>query len=92
MIHAPPLMPIREARMGFFTPDIFHVDVHAIDLDALSRQGIEGLLIDLDNTLLPRDKDDIPEDLRTWAHSLKDKGFKACLVSNNWHEKVRTVA
>ncbi len=78
--------------MGLFTPDIYHVDVHSIDLSLLKEQGIEVLLIDLDNTLLPRDKDDIPDELRAWAHALADQGFKVCLVSNNWHEKVQRVA
>lgn len=82
----------RKARMGLFTPDIYLVDVHSIDLDSLKRQGIEALLIDLDNTLLPRDRDDVPDALREWAHALADQGFKVCLVSNNWHEKVSIVA
>jgi len=50
------------------------------------------MLVDLDNTLLPRDTNEVPDDLRAWASDLRAKGFKVCLVSNNWHERVKTVA
>lgn len=73
-------------------PDIYASSVHAIDLDALSRDGIRVLLIDLDNTLLPRDTNVVPESLKAWAGDLHDRGFGVCLVSNNWHERVHHVA
>ncbi len=75
-----------------FSPDLYHVDVRAIDLDGLVAKGIDTLLVDLDNTLLPRDSEDIPDTLKDWAATLRDRGFKTCLVSNNWHARVKTVA
>lgn len=73
-------------------PDLYLRSVHDIDLDALSAQGIDSLLMDLDNTLLPRDSSVIPVDLTAWAASLADRGFGVCLVSNNWHGRVHEVA
>jgi uncharacterized protein len=73
-------------------PDLYYSSVHAIDLDALSADGIRVLLLDLDNTLLPRDTNVVPEELKAWAAGLKERGFRVCLVSNNWHERVRDVA
>ena len=78
--------------MSIFSPDLYHTDVHAIDLDALRADGIHALLVDLDNTLLPRDTNEVTEAHRKWARSLEDAGFTVCLVSNNWHERVRSVA
>ena len=78
--------------MSFFSPDDYLVDVHAIDLAALKHAGIDTVLIDLDNTLLPRDTNVVPNELRAWAHELTIRGFKVCLVSNNWHERVKNVA
>ena len=78
--------------MPLLTPDLYHRDVHAIDLEGLARRGIDTLLIDLDNTLLPRDSNSVPDELRAWAAGLRDCGFRVCLVSNNWHERVKVVA
>ena len=73
-------------------PDLYLTSVHAIDLDALVADGIRVLLLDLDNTLLPRDTNVVPDELRAWAGGLKAKGLKVCLVSNNFHDRVRIVA
>lgn len=78
--------------MSLLSPDLYQTNVHAIDLDALAASGIDALLVDLDNTLLPRDTNEIPDDLVAWAVGLRDRGFRVCLVSNNWHERVKTVA
>lgn len=82
----------RRVKMSLLRPDDYVVDVHAIDLDALRASAIDTLLIDLDNTLLPRDTNVVPQSLRDWAGDLAAGGFRVCLVSNNWHERVKTVA
>jgi len=73
-------------------PDYYLRSVLDIDLAALKARGIDTLLIDLDNTLLPRDSNIVPDNLKQWAADLRGAGFKACLVSNNWHERVLHVA
>jgi len=78
--------------VSIFSPDAYVSSVHAIDLDSLARDGIRVLLLDLDNTLLPRDTNVVPEELKAWSAALSDRGFSACLVSNNWHERVQRVA
>jgi len=78
--------------MPILAPDLYLISVHAIDLDALVAAGTRVLLLDLDNTLLPRDTNVVPDELRAWAAGLKAKGFKVCLVSNNFHDRVRIVA
>jgi len=74
------------------SPDYYLRSVNDIDLDALRLRGVDTLLIDLDNTLLPRDSDAVPDTARSWVRSLSASGFKVCLVSNNWHERVSQVA
>lgn len=78
--------------MALLTPDLYYRTIHAIDLEALGREGVRVLLLDLDNTLLPRDTNVVPEELKAWAAGLRARGFRACLVSNNWHERVHHVA
>jgi HAD superfamily phosphatase (TIGR01668 family) len=73
-------------------PDLYVRSVQAIDLDILRSRGIDCLLVDLDNTLLPRDTNVVPGSAKAWSARLADAGFRACLVSNNWHERVHAVA
>lgn len=78
--------------MRVFTPDLYYTDVHAIDLDDLKSRGVRVLLVDLDNTLLPRDTGIMTAELRAWARRVQEDGFRVCLVSNNWHEHVGEIA
>ena len=78
--------------MSLLRPDRYFTDVHAIDLDALRRAGIDGLLVDIDNTILPRDTNVITPEAARWAANLKRRGFRVCLISNNWHERVYLLA
>ncbi|MBE0475785.1 MAG: YqeG family HAD IIIA-type phosphatase [Coriobacteriia bacterium] len=75
-----------------FIPDLYYTDVHAVDLDDLKSRGVRALLVDLDNTLLPRDSNAMTAELRAWARRLDAEGFRVCLVSNNWHGRVSAVA
>jgi HAD superfamily phosphatase (TIGR01668 family) len=78
--------------MGLLVPDEYVTDIHAIDLDALAGEGVRALLVDLDNTLTPRNSDTIPGETVEWAARVRDAGFAVCLVSNNWHERVAMIA
>lgn len=78
--------------MRLLTPDRYVSSVHALDLDELRASGIRALLLDLDNTLLPRGTNVVPDQLKAWAADLRRRGFSVCLVSNNWHERVKHVA
>jgi HAD superfamily phosphatase (TIGR01668 family) len=74
------------------TPDLYYSSVAAIDLDDLARRGVTALLIDLDNTLLPRDTSQFTREALDFAASVSGHGMRACLVSNNWHERVHSAA
>lgn len=78
--------------MRLFKPDAYYVSVLDIDLSALRAQGVKGLLLDVDNTLLPRTEREVPENLRVWVKGARDAGFSLCLLSNNWHERVVATA
>ena len=74
------------------SPTRYYRSVRDIDLNWLTQSGIDTLLVDLDNTLLARNSGVVPDDLRIWAQNIREQGFKVCLVSNNWHERVFGVA
>lgn len=78
--------------MRVLTPDLYYSHVTAIDLGELASRGVRHLLLDLDNTLLPRDSSDITPAVRGWLDGLAGHDLTACLVSNNWHAHVMDVA
>jgi hypothetical protein len=78
--------------MSLVSPDEYYRSVTDIDLEALRSRGITALLLDIDNTILPRDTGVMPDELANWVRALADGGFRVCLVSNNWHDHVKKIA
>lgn len=74
------------------SPDYYVESIETLDLAALRASGIDTLLVDLDNTLLPRNSGAVTEFARAWAAKTRELGFGVCIVSNNWHERVSSVA
>lgn len=71
--------------MGFwdnFRPDEVVTSVAEIDLDALADRGIEGLLIDVDNTLIAHSTPELSPERLDWVERAGER-FKICLVSNS---------
>jgi HAD superfamily phosphatase (TIGR01668 family) len=60
-------------------------DIHAIDFKRLKKQGISALLLDIDDTLIPRIQNDVSPQVFEWVVSRKEEGFKLCLTSNSRH-------
>ena len=50
------------------------------------------MLLDIDNTLLPRDTKIMPSDVLDWIELVKSLNIKVCLLSNNWHSEILEVA
>jgi HAD superfamily phosphatase (TIGR01668 family) len=59
--------------------------VDLIDPAELASQGVRLLLVDRDNTLVPRDTRTLPPQVCDWVRSVKDAGIAFCLLSNNFH-------
>lgn len=53
-----------------------------IGLERLRSQGIEGLILDVDNTLVPWGTCDIDEETESWVRRAK-QDFAVCLLSNS---------
>lgn len=78
--------------LKWLIPNAYFDSVYDIKLDDLARQGIRGLIIDLDNTLIPRDKKETPDKLMEWLDNLEKKGLKVCIVSNNKSSRGRDIS
>ncbi|MDI6891848.1 MAG: YqeG family HAD IIIA-type phosphatase [Actinomycetota bacterium] len=75
-----------------FRPDGYHDSIFDVDMEELKRGGITGLVVDLDNTLVPRYEREAPEQVHKWLEGVIERGFKVCIVSNNWAGRVKTIA
>ena len=58
-------------------------DIYEITPEFLRSQGIELLLMDLDNTLSPYIVDEATEELKAWIEGLKQGGIEPFIFSNN---------
>jgi HAD superfamily phosphatase (TIGR01668 family) len=74
--------------MAFFTPDDYLSSVTRIEPEALFEQGFRVVLLDIDNTLVPRDTHRLSDEVKSWVARLGECGLRACLLSNNWHQVV----
>lgn len=75
--------------MSLIQPGRYVRGVTSLDLDALWASGKRGIFIDRDNTIVPRDTHVLPDDVRAWLASARKRGFRLCIVSNNWAKNVR---
>ncbi len=58
-----------------------------IDVSVLRDCGIRCVLVDRDNTLVPRDAKSAPPEVHAWLKSVRDAGISIYMVSNNFHTK-----
>lgn len=73
-------------------PDIFVQSVLDIPLEELKELGIKAFIFDLDNTLTEWNSNEVRSEIIEWFKTIKRKGFKACILSNNGEQRVITVA
>ena len=71
--------------MNIFKPWRRVSRVDLIDLDELENLGIRCLLLDRDNTCVPRDTGICPDEILGWLENARRRGMKTCIVSNNFH-------
>lgn len=73
-------------------PDWYHACVDTLTPTLLAQHDVRGVLVDLDNTIVPRDSDEIPQASRSWLSALRAADIGVCLLSNNWHQRVTDIA
>ncbi len=62
--------------------------VQDIELNMLKTNKIKGLILDIDNTLVPEHVAEADQNAVEWIESLKEAGFKVCIVSNASQRRV----
>lgn len=73
--------------MNNLIPDEILQSVLQIDFANLKAKGIKGLLIDIDNTIVPWGQKEIAKEIVAWIQEAKEQGFKLALVSNALPER-----
>ena len=74
--------------MCIFEPTLLKnriTDITAEDLRAL---GVEGLLLDVDNTLTKFNSQELTEEIDHWLKAMQAEGFKMMVVSNGFAKRV----
>ncbi len=66
-----------------FCPHRMVDSVTHITTDDLKARGVEGIILDLDNTLVLWQKEEMTEEVLAWLEALQAEGFKLCILSNS---------
>lgn len=74
--------------MGLFVPDHYFDTVYEVTPEMLTEKGIKGLILDIDNTLVPYEIPVPTPENEAWLRSMWDAGIKTAFVSNNHKERV----
>jgi len=69
--------------MRLITPTQTASSLESIDLCSLKSRGIKLLLLDIDNTIIPRGDKEAPAEIINWLIEAKQIDLKICLMSNN---------
>ena len=72
-----------------FMPNDYKKTIFDIDFPSLKSQGIEGLLIDVDNTLIPYDEVVPSQELIVLFDKIKTLGFKIMIISYNHKPRIK---
>ncbi len=73
-------------------PDLYLDSVKNISADLLKKNGLDGLILDVDNTLIDYYRNMV-DGADKWCQELKNEGIKCIIVSNSHRkDKIETVA
>lgn len=65
-------------------PDYIFERIEDIPIDFLKRENIEGILLDVDNTIIAGSKP-VSLDIQDWIKAVKTSGIQICILSNTWN-------
>lgn len=68
---------------NYLTPDFLVKNIEDIKIDFLFKNKIEGLIIDLDNTITFYNSRNISIEVKNWINEVIASGIKVVILSNN---------
>ncbi len=73
-------------------PKYKYESIEKIDFEMLKNEGIKGVVLDIDNTLVEPHTPVADERTVNFVEFLKKEGFRVCIVSNNIYERAKKFA
>lgn len=74
-----------------FLPKRYYDSAFLIDIEDLLANHIKGMIVDLDNTIIPWNALDTPKHLHDWLEHVANAGIKVCIVTNRNLERANIV-
>ena len=71
--------------MGLFRATRYAASLPLVSVEDLVADGVRLVLLDRDNTCVPRDATEPPAEVMAWLERAREAGVRLCLVSNNFH-------
>ena len=78
--------------MSIFYPKQYINNISELDIPALKAYGIDGMVLDIDNTLVPYHVPSPTPEVIAFVDALKAAGIKAVIASNNNGDRVTRFA
>ncbi|HEV3157064.1 MAG TPA: YqeG family HAD IIIA-type phosphatase [Candidatus Baltobacteraceae bacterium] len=79
-------------QSSVFAPDRFAHSLGRVSLDELVSEGVQGIILDLDNTIVAFGGEDIDPADRAWIKAAKERGLRIVLLSNNFSARVGCIS
>ena len=77
--------------MQKFKPTLYYKTIEDISVTELKNRGVKGLILDIDNTLVPPHTPVCDARAKAFVDAM-EKEFKICIVSNNIYERAKKFA
>lgn len=77
--------------LKYVCPDYRVKSIFDISPKWLKRNGYMKIVVDIDNTLLPRDKNLVGPRAMTWIRQLHQLGINIALISNNGGDRIKAI-
>ena len=74
--------------MSIFYPAMLRERIQYVTPDDLLSLGVEGILLDVDNTLTKFHSQELSDEVANWLKMMQDEGFKMTVVSNGFAKRV----
>lgn len=69
-------------------PDIYFESIFDVQTEDLQDMNIKGVIVDIDNTIVPWDNKKLNDEVFNWFKELIQNNFKLCLISNGMSKRV----
>lgn len=78
------MIKLLSLNLNYLLPDVYLENIYSIDIEKLKEQkNIKGIILDLDNTLVPYGQKYLDDKIKNWIKQVKQSGLKIYIVSNS---------